>query len=147
LAELERRRKPKAPELETYFGKRKVKELEVETTRRGSKGRFHPVIGMGSCPCEARRDDGGGEGPQEGSGCESSDSEEEKDWYKVDLGPWRRETVTLEKVTIATVKTSLGKRCDEGNLIRRPPKAKRRRCEKQRDSGGMILEGPRGQEG
>jgi len=55
--------------------------------------------------------------------------------------------VTWKQVAIATVKTSPGKQCDEGNLIRRPPKAKRRRCEKQRDSGGMIRASPKGQEG
>ena len=65
LAELERRRKPKTPEPESYLGKRKGKEREAETSRRGSEGRFHHISGMGSCPCRARRADGGGEGPQE----------------------------------------------------------------------------------
>jgi len=63
LADL--RRKRKALEEEDYFGNWKVKEPETETSRRGSRGRFHAISGKGSCPCLTRRADGGGEGPQE----------------------------------------------------------------------------------
>lgn len=45
------RRKQKGPEAEDYFGREKRKGAEAETSRRGSRGRFHPVGGMGSCPC------------------------------------------------------------------------------------------------
>jgi len=51
LADLEQRRKRKAPELEANFGKRKGKERETETWRKGGPGRFHAIGGMGSCPC------------------------------------------------------------------------------------------------
>lgn len=56
-----------------------------------------------------------------------------------------RKTVTWEQVAIATVKTSPGKQFDEGNLVPRPPNAKRRRCEKYCDPRGARRTSPKGQ--
>jgi len=52
--------------------------------------------------------------------------------------------VTWEQVAIATVKTSPGKQFDEGNLVPRPPNAKRRRCEKYCDPRGARRTSPKG---